>query len=138
MPTEIAVFDDLKVFRNEKGIFLHKNYNILVTGSLFADNNRGSVDIDRATGIAIRNTRIVGESEAFRKVMQTHNAKPPCSSRKVVGIDLHTWKLTKHHNGVELTDITFEGFKGTVCEPRVIDVDEHVSKTFHCLRVCCI
>lgn len=124
--------DGLKVYRNEKGIFLHKNYNIVIKRALFADNNRAAVDIDRATGIAIRDTRIVGISDAFRKVLKTHNVLPPCYRRKTVGIDLHTWKLDKRHNGIDLADISFEGFDGTICEPRVIDVDEHVSRIICC------
>jgi hypothetical protein len=128
LPEQIAVFDGIKLFRNDaSGMFLHKNYNILVQNSLFADNNIG-IDIDRAEGIEIRDTVIIGESQSYRRLMERQDVGPVCSQRKVVGIDLHTWTIFQGYGGSNLRNIDFEGFSNTACPiPRALNIDEHVS-----------
>jgi hypothetical protein len=132
LPEEIAVFDGIKSFRNDaSGIFFHKNYNILVHNSLFADNNIG-IDIDRAEGIEISDTVIIGESESYRRLMERQGVGPICYRRKVIGIDLHTWTIFQGHGGSTLRNINFEGFSNTACPmPRALNMDNHVSKPCH-------
>jgi hypothetical protein len=129
LPEQIAVFDGIKSIRNDaSGMFLHKNYNILVQNSLFADNNIG-IDIDRAEGIEIRDTVIIGESLSYRRLMERQDVGPVCSQRKVVGIDLHTWTIFQGYGGSTLRNIDFEGFSNTACPiPRALNIDEHVSE----------
>jgi hypothetical protein len=107
-------------------MFIHKNYNMRVQNSLFADNNIG-IDIDRAEGIEVKDTVIIGESESYRRLMKRQNVGPVCSQRKVIGIDLHTWTIFQGYGGSTLRNIDFEGFSSTACPiPRALNVDDHV------------
>lgn len=128
LPEKLAVFEGIKSFRNDaSGIFLHKNYNILIKDSLFADNNIG-LDIDRAEGIDIENTLIIGESESYRKLMANQDVEKVCAFNKVIGIDLHTWTIFKGHGGTTLKNVEFQNFSDTACpRPRAINMDDHVS-----------
>lgn len=116
----------IRSFRNDaSGIFIHKNYNILVKDSVFADNNIG-IDVDRAEGIAIEDTLIIGESESYRTLMKRQSVDPVCAARMVVGVDVHTWTIFKGHGGSKLKNVEFQGFSNTACAPRAINMDSHV------------
>lgn len=128
LPEEVAVFDGIKSFRNDaSGIFLHKNYNILIQNSLFADNNIG-IDIDRAEGIEVRDSVIIGESDSYRRLMERQEVDRVCSRNKVIGIDLHTWTIFQGFGGSTLKNIDISGFSNTACpQPRALNMDDHVS-----------
>jgi hypothetical protein len=134
LPETIAVLEGIRSFRNDaSGIFIHKNYNILVKGSVFADNNIG-MDVDRAEGIEIEDTIIIGESESYRKLMARQNVGPVCSSDRLVGVDLHTWTIFKGHGGSKWKNVVFQGFSNTACPmPRAINMDNHVCSLFSVL-----
>ena len=126
MPTMVATIDALKAYRNDaSGIFVHKNHNISIARGLFADNNIG-IDIDRAEGIAISNTVIIGESPSYRLLMARQNVKTVCIGSRLKGLDLHTWKLDRN-GGVYVTNVTFSGFTNVACTfPSTIHMDDLV------------
>ena len=128
MPNTIATIDGLKAYRNDaSGIFVHKNYNIVIVNGLFADNNIG-VDIDRAQGIAVSDTVIIGESASYRQLMARQPVGTVCSRGELKGLDLHTWKLDKEHGGVTITNVDFSGFSKAACDfPSSIHMDDMVS-----------
>lgn len=68
-PSTMSSFTGLKVYRNNAyGIFIHRCHNLRVDQSLFADNNFG-IDLDRAEGIEVTNTRIIGMSPSYKALM---------------------------------------------------------------------
>jgi hypothetical protein len=88
-PTDMTTFGGLKMYRNySSGIFLHKCHSIKVDNGLF--DNIG-IDIDRAKGIQVKNTIIIGESNSYRILMKRQpTVNPVCSRNSLNGIDLHT------------------------------------------------
>jgi hypothetical protein len=136
LPETLAVFKGIRSFRNVfSGIFIHKNINILVKDSVFADNNVG-IEVDRAEGIAIEDTLIIGESESYRKLMARQKVASVCVKNKVIGVDLHTWTIFKGHGGTKMKNVEFQGFSNITCtSPRAINMDRHVRVVFKCL--CC-
>ena len=126
-PTETAKIDGLKSYRNDvRGIFFHKCRNIVLVNGLFADNILG-VDIDRAEGIEVRDTVIIGQSESFRTLMARQpSAKPPCLLK---GLELHTWKIDYKYAGSQITNVDFSGFGDLVtCQMSyIIHYDYYVS-----------
>ena len=117
-PSELAVFDGLKVYRNYGvGIFIHRCHNILIENSIVADNHIG-IDIDRAEGIEVRNTTIIGESESYRIVRNRQDVPSICGRQgDMTGLDLHTWKVNLALAGVNVVDVTFKDFnRGNTCK----------------------
>lgn len=110
-PKTLAIFDGLKVYRNfGVGIFIHRNHNILVANSIFADNHV-SIDIDRAEGIEISNTTIIGESESYRKLKNRQIVPSICGRRgNNIGLELHTWKHNLTLEGAAINNVTFYDF----------------------------
>jgi hypothetical protein len=119
-PTTWAVFEGLKVYRNfGTGIFIHRDHNIRVQSSLFADNAIG-IDIDRAEGIEVNKTIVIGESDSYRLLKTRQNVLSVCTAgrrRNLVGIHLHTWKSNLSLAGASITDVEFQNFDQiTGCE----------------------
>ena len=129
MPTTIATIDGLKAYRNDaSGIFVHKVYNLVIANGLFADNNVG-VDIDRAEGIVVRDTVIIGESDSYRNLMARQTVGIVCRQRELKGLDLHTWKLLKEFGGATIMNVKFSGFGKVACNfPSSIHMDDMVSR----------
>ena len=132
MPVVTATLEGLKAYRNDaSGIFIHRCHNIVLSDSLFADNNIG-VDIDRAEGIEVHDTVIIGESESYLQLMARQTVGKVCRQRKLKGLDLHTWKLHKEEGGVSITNVDFSGFSNTACDfPSAIHMDDNVSSRRH-------
>lgn len=128
-PKETAFMDGNKVYRNDaSGIFIHRCQNIVVRDSLFADNNIG-VDIDRAEGITVQNTKIIGESDSYRSLMTAQSVSPVCRQRKVTGVDLHTWKKETSYAGALIDSVEISGFSNTACpNPASVRFDTHTLK----------
>jgi hypothetical protein len=107
----LATFEGLKVYRNVGvGIFLHRCHNILVEDGLFADNYIG-IDIDRAEGISVNNTRIIAESDSYRMLKAQQKVSPVCSRQEnLIGLDLHTWKVNLSLAGATLQNVEFHNF----------------------------
>jgi hypothetical protein len=138
-PTNIVVFEGLKVHRNAAtGIFVHRSQNVRISGGLFADNNIG-VDIDRAEGVELVNSVIIGESESYRNLMARQpTVKRVCrdaQDRWLVGIDLHTWKKEKAWAGAKISNVTLSGLENVMCPNSAsIRYDSQVSGSFGILR----
>ena len=132
MPVATATIEGLKAYRNDaSGIFIHRCHNIVLSDSLFADNNIG-VDIDRAEGIEVHDTVIIGESESYLQLMARQAVGEVCRQRRLKGLDLHTWKLHKDEGGVSITNVDFSGFSDTACDfPSAIHMDDMVSSRRH-------
>ena len=128
-PTQLAIFDGLKVYRNVGvGIFIHRCHNILIQNSIVADNHIG-IDIDRAEGIDVKNTTIIGESESYRIMKKRQVVSSVCGRRgKLVGLDLHTWKSNLSLAGANIMDVKFRDFdRRSNCENTAsIAFDENV------------
>jgi hypothetical protein len=117
-PTEMVTFEGLKLHRNAaSGIFVHRCQNIRIVDSLFADNNIG-IDVDRAEGVEVSNTVIIGESNSYRLLMARQAVQRVCrdsQDRWLVGIDLHTWKKEKAWAGATFSNVTLSGFTNVAC-----------------------
>lgn len=110
-PTKLAIFDGLRVYRNVGvGIFIHRCHNILIENSVVADNHIG-IDIDRAEGIDVKNTTIIGESESYRTMRKRQVVSSVCSRQgNLIGLDLHTWKSNLSLAGASIVDVDFQDF----------------------------
>ncbi len=102
-------------------------HNVIVSNSIFADNDN-SIDIDRADEITVENTVIIGESDSFKDLQARQNTESVCRQNRVMGIDLHTWKMFKEYGGATIRNVTLSGFTDTVCpNPSAIWFDTFVS-----------
>jgi hypothetical protein len=109
-PTVMVTFDGLKVYRNNApGIQVHRCQNINITNGLFADNNIG-IDIDRAEGIEVSNTRVIGESQSYKDLRARQTVEAICYQGRVTGIDLYTWKVEKAWAGAKISNVDLSGF----------------------------
>jgi hypothetical protein len=127
----MATLEGLKIYRNiGSGIVVHRCHNITVANSLFADNYIG-IDIDRAEGIEVQKTIIVGESDSYRTLMARQNVEPACDPRSgdQIGLQLYTWKVNTILAGAKITDVEFHGFDDTSACDKVSSVafDDQVS-----------
>ena len=130
-PSAMTSFTGLKVYRNSGvGIFIHRCHNIRVDRSLFADNNN-NIDLDRAEGIEVTNTEIIGMSPSYEAL---RNRQPGvaaiCERNERVGIDLHTWqKEIEVFTGAKISNVTMSGFgtDPTCAKPSSLRFDRFVS-----------
>lgn len=114
-PVQTARLERLKIYRNNnKGIEIHRVHNFAVVDSIFADNNV-AVDVDRAEDIFLENLEIVGESESYRQLMNRENVEWVCRNQRLIGLELHSWKLHEERGGLTVNNITFSGFTGAFC-----------------------
>jgi hypothetical protein len=108
----VASFEGMKVYRNVGvGIFIHRCTNIKVENSVFADNDIG-IDIDRAEGIEVNNTVIIGESNSYRNVMTRKGVSAICARKGLIGLELFTWKVNAAYAGAKISNVAFHGFDG--------------------------
>jgi hypothetical protein len=93
-----------------------------------ADNRFIGIDIDRAEGIAVTNTTVIGQSRSYTELMSKQDDIPIlCSRDRLYGIDLHTWKLAPDHDKVTIEDVTFVGYDNTGCiKSHPIHLDDDV------------
>jgi hypothetical protein len=99
------------VYRNDAvGIFIHRCQNIRVENGLFADNNIG-IDLDRAEGIEVKNTEVIGQSPSYESLMARQpGVEPVCNQNQRIGIDLHTWQKEMAFLGAKVSNIKMSGF----------------------------
>lgn len=77
---------------------------------MVADNHIG-IDIDRAEGIDVKNTTIIGESESYRAMRKRQIVSSVCSRQgNLIGLDLHTWKSNLSLAGASIVDVDFQDF----------------------------
>jgi hypothetical protein len=128
-PDTGATMTGLKVYRNVgTGLFMHITRNIDIVSSLFLDNRLG-IDIDRANNIRITSTAVVGKSDMQQQYdFQTQNEISKCSSKKVIGIEIHSWKDDESITGASFNEVVFSGFQNVPCTNSVpISIDDTVS-----------
>ena len=121
-PSTMTPFTGLKVYRNDAvGIFIHRCHNLRVDQSLFADNNMG-IDLDRAEGIEVTNTQIIGMSPSYKALLDRSPARSIeaiCDRNERIGIDLHTWqKEINVFLGAKISNVTMSGFGADPLCPR--------------------
>lgn len=131
MPKYMTPLDGLKVYRNiGSGIFVHRCNNINIVNGLFADNDL-AIDIDRAEGIEVNDSVIIGESESFRTLTARQTTvQPACRfDGTLKGIDLYTWKHATEYAGAKISNVDISGFGDRArCEkPTTISFDQLVS-----------
>jgi hypothetical protein len=124
-------FTGLKVYRNYAvGITIHRCHNIRIDQGLFADNYMG-IDIDRAEGIEVTNTTIIGRSSSYEALMARQaGVAAVCDRGERVGIDLHTWQKDISYLGAKISNVTMSGFapNDVMClKPRSMRYDKFVS-----------
>ena len=84
------------------------------------------MDIDRAEGIEVRNVKVIGMSENYKKLRDEQGVPPVCYRRRVTGVDLHTWTIFKGYGGTIFENVEFSGFSDTQCrEAYTINMDDH-------------
>lgn len=104
LPDQVAELQGLKSYLNSgSGLFLHRTKNIKITKGIFANNDGIAVDIDRADGITIENTSIIGVGT---------DDLDPCSKKatSVIGVELHSWKDDPFEDGIVFDYVSFSGF----------------------------
>jgi hypothetical protein len=108
IPDSVQEMTGLKSYRNKgQGVFFHLSRNIKFVQGLVADNAIG-IDIDRAEGITVSKTQVIGQSQSFANLVATQDVSGSCESR---GIDLHTWKHNSSNANVAIEDVTLFGFQ---------------------------
>jgi hypothetical protein len=110
-PDAKTPFTGLKVYRNDaSGIFIHRCHNIVIDQGLFADNNIG-IDLDRAEGINVTNTEVIGMSPSYQALMTRQpGVEAICERNERVGIDLHTWQKEIDLIGAKISNVVMSGF----------------------------
>lgn len=116
MPPSLATLDKAKVYKNRNsGLVLHRCSNIIIANSFFADNSRG-IDIDRSAGIFVRNTTIIGKSASYEELLlRQSGVEDVCGNRRLIGLDLHSWKVEEDFGGAFFRDLHFQGFENILC-----------------------
>jgi hypothetical protein len=126
LPSQTAVLDGIKSYRNAIGLNIHACHRIHVTNSLFADNYRG-VDLERSEDITFSNSVIIGESSSYKQLMARQSVRQVCLRQNMNGLRLGTWQ-NKKGPGYKISKVTFSGFKEASCPvSRIISYDEVVS-----------
>ena len=111
IPDGVQEMTGLKSYRNDgQGIFVHLSKNIKFDNVHVADNGFIGIDIDRADGITVMNSEIIGQSRSYTDFMDTQDAPDTCSKDRSYGIDLHSWKNFPDGERVTIEDVTFFGF----------------------------
>jgi hypothetical protein len=120
----------LRVYRNMgTGLFMHISRNMQILSSFFSDNQLG-IDLDRVNNISIDSTMVVGIS----KVQRGNSFSPlsKCSDKKIVGIEVHTWKDDEAMRGAYLNGVIFSDFNNHGCSSSVpLSLDSTVSTNFY-------
>jgi hypothetical protein len=124
-------FTRLKVYRNYAvGITIHRCHNIRIDQGLFADNYMG-IDLDRAEGIEVTNTTIIGKSPSYEALLARQpGVAAVCDRNERVGIDLHTWQKDISFLGAKITNVSMSGFAPNdpkCLKPRSMRYDDFVS-----------
>ena len=126
-PSEIALVEGFKAYRNTRGVFLHLSKNIRFVRGLFADNGSG-LEIDRADNIDILHSKFVGVSQSFKDLMKRQQGvRNVCRQGHVIGLEHHTWKNDPSIDGSFMINLRFTGFTDTGCNNAyAIHVDDRI------------
>jgi hypothetical protein len=111
IPDSLQNMIGLKSYRNgQQGIFFHLSRNIKLENALVADNRNIGIDIDRAEGITVKNTKVVGQSNSYTDFMETQDIDNSCAKDSSYGIELHTFRHDPLTTKVTIQDVTFLGY----------------------------
>ena len=111
IPDGVQTMSGLKSYRNDgQGIFVHLSKNIKFDNVHVADNGFIGIDIDRADGITVMNSKVIGLSRSYTDFMDTQDAPDTCSMDRSYGIDLHSWKNFPNSDKVTIEDVAFFGY----------------------------
>ena len=103
---------------------IHRNTNMVFINGLFADNHVG-IDLDRATDIEIRDTKIIGESDSYKKLMERQDVANVGRLNRIYAIEVHTWK-TEDWGAFYLDNIEISGFDNVKpATSKIIHMDDH-------------
>lgn len=62
------------------------------------------------------NTTILGRSDSYWELLQRQSGvEDVCRNRRLIGLDLHSWKIEEELGGAEFKDIQFGGFENIFC-----------------------
>jgi hypothetical protein len=126
LPSQAAILDGVKAYKNAIGINIHACHKLHLTNSLFADNFRG-VDLERSENLTFSNSIIIGESPSYRQLMARQNVRKVCLRNSMCGLKLGTWQ-NKFGPGFRISNVTFSGFKDAFCtKSALISYDSIVS-----------
>jgi nitrous oxidase accessory protein NosD len=126
LPSQEAILDGVKAYKNAIGINIHACHKIHLTNSLFSDNFMG-VDLERSEDLTVSDTTIIGESPSYRQLMIRQNVRSVCLRNKMTGLQLGTWQ-NKFGPGYMISNVTFSSFKGASClRSAIVGYDDIVS-----------
>ena len=136
LPSQEAILDGIKSYRNAIGINIHACHKIHVKNGLFADNYMG-VDLERSEMLTVSDTIIIGESPSYRQLMARQNVRKVCLRNRMTGLQLGTW-LNKFGPGYMISNVTFSGFTNAAClRSAIIGYDDIVSaQTINIVTYC--
>lgn len=127
-----AIVSGLKAYRNQgSGMFVHKVHNFQINGALVADNAAIGIDVDRAEAIDIQDSEIIGKSNEYMDLMaRDATVGEICSRNRVIGIDMHTWRLRNEESGaIQVRNVDINGYSDIECRDRwAISMDPHTLK----------
>jgi hypothetical protein len=111
------MLDNLKIYRNGVGLFLHRSGNIGISNSYFSDNGI-NVDIENTLSPPIRlsNVTVVGESDTFRNIVRGPKLDRVCNGPFSIGIELRTWKGQVGGTGSIWENLRFRNFNHLSCQ----------------------
>ena len=127
LPDNEATILGLKSYRNSNGIFVHASKNIVVKGGLFADN-KINVDIDKDESTRLEDTKIIGESDSYRRLLVAKRLDQKVCDASHIGVELHTQLLTPKAKGIVINNVQFSGFSHIPCNDAIpFSMDSSVS-----------
>lgn len=143
-PPTTATFENFRSYKNAaSGVFFHAGGRLALDGGYFADNRIG-VDIDADHSDVISNSKVVGVSADYAKVIArlgayaySYPAKTHCAEiglgpgQTAIRLDSY-YKGGSGSTGTHVSAVEFEGFAGPgACPGSVIfDVDETYPEFF--------
>jgi hypothetical protein len=136
-PIKVAMLENMKIYRNNVGAYLHITSNVGLSNCYFADNALG-IDLERTLSPPIRlnNITVIGESDTYRTIVRNQNLDNICSYQLKlpdynIGIEIRTWKSEIGMTGSIWQNIQFRNFNHGSCKyVSPISMDYTVSTTF--------
>ena len=112
LPSETAVFENFKSYKNRRdGFFFRNMENAVVQGGILADN-RYQADFDFSDTMLMRGTQVIGITPRFKEIMEEKGGSAYHQDR-VVGLELHSFARDPSKKGLTIRNIVFDGFDGT-------------------------
>jgi hypothetical protein len=111
------MLDNLKIYRNGVGLFLHRSANIGVLNSYFSDNGI-NIDLENTLSppILLNNITVVAESDTFRNVVRGPKLDRVCNGQFSIGVEFRTWKGQVGGTGSIWQNLRFRNFNHQSCQ----------------------